>query len=127
MRIDGSQKKVSVDYCTYNHSFIDPKSYYQHRALSDKQLATVKARRAAGISVNCLKSMIKTADPLSEVKARDIQNITAELARAALEGLLPNKTFIRKLTKLKEEEEVYFAIELLEEGRIEKVFIADIR
>jgi hypothetical protein len=77
--------------------------------------------------VNCLKSIIRTADPLSEVKARDIQNTTAELARVALEGLLPNKAFIRKLTKLKEEREVYFAIELSEKGRIKKVFIANIR
>jgi hypothetical protein len=48
------------------------KLYYQHRALFDEQLAIIKARRAAGIFVNCLKSIIKTADPLFEVKARDI-------------------------------------------------------
>jgi hypothetical protein len=124
IRIDGSQKKVPVDYCTHNHLLMDPKSYYQHRALSDEQLATIKARRAARISVNRLKSIIRTTDPLSKVKARDIQNATAELTRAALERLLPNKAFIQKLTKLKEEGEVYFAIELSEKGRIEKVFIA---
>jgi hypothetical protein len=44
--------------------------------------------------VNCLKSIIKTTDLLFEVKAKDIQNTTAELIRAALEGLLPNKAFI---------------------------------
>jgi hypothetical protein len=77
--------------------------------------------------VNRLKSIIKTADPLSKVKAKDIQNTTAELARAALKGLLPNKAFIRKLTKLKKKGEVYFAIELSEKGRIKKVFIANIQ
>jgi hypothetical protein len=44
--------------------------------------------------VNRLKSIIRTADPLSKVKARDIQNVTAELARATLKGLLLNKAFI---------------------------------
>jgi hypothetical protein len=77
--------------------------------------------------VNRLKSIIRTTDLLSKVKARDIQNTTTKLVRAALKGLLLNKAFIRKLTKLKEEEEVYFAIELSEEGRIKKVFIANMR
>jgi hypothetical protein len=47
-RMDGSQKKVLVDHCTYNHPLMDPKSYYQHRALSDKQLATVKLGERQG-------------------------------------------------------------------------------
>jgi hypothetical protein len=77
--------------------------------------------------VNCLKSIIRTIDPLSEVKAKDIQNTTTELIKAALKGLLLNKAFIRKLTKLKEKKEIYFAIKLLKKDRIEKVFIANIQ
>jgi hypothetical protein len=126
-RMDGSAARPPKDYCSHNHGPNDVKAYPQHRQLSEEQLRVVKAGRAAGVPPNRIKASLKAADSSCEVKTRDIYNKTAQVVRELKQGLQQNEAFIANLTKLKEEGKIFFEYTLTEEGRIENVFIADIR
>ena len=117
----------SREWNSHNHDPNDVKAYPQQRQLSEEQLRVVKAGRAAGVPPNRIKASPKAADSSCEGKTRDIYNKTAQVVRELKQGLQQNEAFIANLTKLKEEGKIFFEYTLTEEGRIENVFIADIR
>ena len=125
--MDGSKAKVPVNYSSYNHGVSDVKAYYKHRELSEAQIAMVRAGKASGIPANRIKGQLKAAYPSLEIQSRDIYNWTARIARDVREGLPLNEALIQKLIKLKEEGKVFFEYTLIEEERIQKMFIADMQ
>ena len=116
-----------TNWSTHNHPPFDTKAYHQHRQFSETQLRIIQAQRDAGVPANRIKATLKAADPTIEIKIRDIYNKTAKLVRDTRAGLLPNEAFIKKLAELKASGKIFFEYTLSEEGRIEKVFIADTR
>jgi hypothetical protein len=76
---------------------------------------------------NRIKSALKAADPRLVVEIRDIYNKTAQVVREAQNGLSANEAFIANCTKLKEDGKLFFEYTLTEEGRLEKLFLADSR
>jgi hypothetical protein len=125
--MNGSPAKTPIDYCSHNHSVNDIKAYPEHRGLSEDQVRVVRASKTAGVPVNRIKASLKAADPESEVSSRDIYNWTARIAREGRGGRPPNEALIEKLTTLKEEGSLFFEYTLTEEGRIQRLFLADMR
>jgi hypothetical protein len=126
-RMDGSRAKVPVDYSSHNHPVNDARAYHEHRRLSTDQRRIVDAQRAAGVPPNRIKSALKAADPRLVVEIRDIYNKTAQVVREAQNGLSANEAFIANCTRLKEDGKLFFEYTLTEEGRLEKLFLADSR
>jgi hypothetical protein len=114
-------------YQTHNHDFKDIASYSEHRKLTKEQLTIIKADHTAGIQPNRIVGSLKAADPTSHIVTRDIYNVVSKLKSDALQGKRPNEALVEKLTKQKEEGSIFFEYTLSEEGRIEKMFLADIR
>ena len=112
---------------THNHDFNDVTSYHEHRKLTEEQVLVVKADCAAGVQPNRIKGSLKAANPGTHVITRDIYNHVARLKRHSLKGKRPNDVLIEKLTEQKENGVTFFEYALSEDGRIEKMFMADMR
>jgi FAR1 DNA-binding domain len=127
-RPDGSWTLHHMEgHMTHNHDFNDITSYHEHRKLTEGQVLVVDADYTAGIQPNRIKRSLKAANPGIHVITRDIYNHVARLKRDSLKGKRPNDALIEKLTKQKEEGAIFFEYALSEEGRIEKMFMADMR
>jgi hypothetical protein len=127
-RPDGSWTLHHMEkHMTHNHDFNDVTAYHEHRKLTKEQIHVVKADCTAGIQPSRIKSSLKAANPGTHVITRDIYNHVAKLKRDSLEGKRPNEALIEKLTKQKEEGVIFFDYALSGDGRIEKMFMADMR
>ena len=127
-RPDGSWTLHHMEkYMIHNHGFNDISSYHEHRKLTEEQALVVEADYTAGVQPNRIKGSLKASNPDTHVITRDIYNHVARLKRDSLKGKRPNEALIEKLTEQKENGVIFFEYALSEEGRIEKMFMADMR
>lgn len=129
-RRDGSwdlKRLENPKHTTHNHLPNDRAAYHEHRKLDDEQLAIIKANTLTGIPPSRTLTALKTADPTGVWTTRDIRNAAARFKSESLQGQRPNEALIAKLELARDAQELFFEYTLSDEGRIEKLFIADMR